>query len=449
MSEKIFSRYSGPEIFFIIVSSLALVLGNFEFKRLLYYPYLIILVTSLVACPLFLGTIRELSPVFVVFFAGALLYLSFELFFGNLAGLGGSDWIFFIRAIPFLFLGILLGKDIKLMSKVLALNMIFLGLVSIKIIATVDFDFVSREGLAISLIGDAEIVRIIGGGAGDILDDFIMFFPYMTFSLIPLPLVLRDLDKPWKISTILSAVIIALALFLSTWTAPILITLIWITLYAITSGVLFTPKYLILSALFLVILAGFYFAASILLTVDVDERFRVFQRVNNIIGALFSGHFFDVVNENSGGRWNLNLLSLKSFLESPLFGTTLSGGFAPVGGHSAIFDNLARYGIIGSTFILGVVFVPLVHAVRWFKRAKREPVFQLALVYLVTLIIGCFFNPYLGTSYIDQMTFVVIGCLYARIASLKRRQPVPYEAWIRKGRYRKKERSGWRAAQTG
>jgi hypothetical protein len=111
-----------------------------------------------------------------------------------------------------------------------------------------------------------------------------------------------------------------------------------------------------------------------------------------------------------GFRFDSALLSLSSFLDSPLFGQAYLVGFnfaresAHVGQHSEWIDTLARYGIIGSFFLLGFIYAALrrLHAAHAGSEHQR-----LIVVPILAIVVLGFANPILGSSALVFM-FVLI-----------------------------------------
>ena len=95
---------------------------------------------------------------------------------------------------------------------------------------------------------------------------------------------------------------------------------------------------------------------------NITPESRLFNKIRDIQTAMTYG-----VDEDSfSNRWGLYMLSLKTWLESPssfLFGIgedktivektgyTL-GGALKIGGHSDFLDAFAKWGLLGSSFII-------------------------------------------------------------------------------------------------
>ncbi len=125
---------------------------------------------------------------------------------------------------------------------------------------------------------------------------------------------------------------------------------------------------------------------------------EVYYRINNLLVDPQSGGYDGQYRDVS--RVLLAEISINSFLKAPLFG--LGGGsirYSPyVGGHSAIFDSLGAYGLLGGGgALVGLQLTILLGALkRYIKNRSWETL--LALTSVLLLIVVSITNPY-GDNY--------------------------------------------------
>ena len=115
---------------------------------------------------------------------------------------------------------------------------------------------------------------------------------------------------------------------------------------------------------------------------------------------------------NAAGRWRLYMVSLESFLSSPILGIGGHYGFGTsifgIGGHSAFLDELARYGILGSGFLFVALFSNAKFVYRSFKDSKQKMVYYCSMLafFILGLINTLLFVPLAIMAY-----FVVPGII--------------------------------------
>lgn len=169
-------------------------------------------------------------------------------------------------------------------------------------------------------------------------------FTYMMVLMYPLVILAFKLGKiKWWFALILTALIATYILF-ACYTTSLL-------LFIITSFFWFFKKDLkpfhILIFLFFAILfiALFYgvFAGLLEKLADVINDDIMSPRLRSIAGGR------ETLEDNEDNRWELWLMSLNTFLRSPIFGTVFEYG--QIGGHSFILDFMAQYGLFGLIFL--------------------------------------------------------------------------------------------------
>jgi hypothetical protein len=119
-----------------------------------------------------------------------------------------------------------------------------------------------------------------------------------------------------------------------------------------------------------------------------------YLRIENFLADPQGGGYVDQTRSSS--RWFLAEISAKSFLAEPWLG--MGGGsvrYSPyVGGHSAIFDSLGAYGLLGGGgALVGLMMTLLIGAVRRFFTYRSWETL-LALTSVILLLVSGVANPY-------------------------------------------------------
>ncbi len=149
-----------------------------------------------------------------------------------------------------------------------------------------------------------------------------------------------------------------------------------------------------------VLVVGLILFASVLLfrtMKRVDRMAMANERVMNAWEDPQSGGY-TAKYEKEGSRWLLAGISYKTFLESPFFGASGGSGSirhsSKVGGHSAFFDMLGFYGLLGGggAFIIMLLMM----LARAFLRLHRQRNLESVAVAtsIIALIAAGIVNPY-------------------------------------------------------
>lgn len=96
-------------------------------------------------------------------------------------------------------------------------------------------------------------------------------------------------------------------------------------------------------------------------------------------------------------RFNLINITIKTFLDKPIFGTFLNDQKDLVGGHSEFFDMLATFGIIGFLLYLPVIVIPLKVIL---NNSKQYNYYNSFIVTIILLsMISIFNNSFRASSF--------------------------------------------------
>lgn len=323
-----------------------------------------------------------------------IIILTYFLFiFLSIVGHGptiGTYFYRFTRLLPLFFAGLIIGKD----SKHIKLVFIFF---------TVGL-FISNLGLIYS--GGTSSVRNTEIG---VYDDF-FYSPYRYLSitissLISYYLYLNASSLYYKFVFLILFIVTVFVLIIGGFTTPIICFIFsflmfnYFVFFNKNSSSKMLNKIISLSIFVLIFYMGTYF-----LDITVLDRLTAFA--SPLYGSNTS------FNETSGGRVVLNLISIDVFLNNPIIGIG-SYAFIPgiyvIGGHSTIFDILAQFGLIVGGCVLLLIFNWLYSAYLKYKILKTNQLSILLMSIWAMYILGCFFNPYLFSSGLDHIVFVLAG----------------------------------------
>lgn len=159
----------------------------------------------------------------------------------------------------------------------------------------------------------------------------------------------------------------------------------------------------------LLLLFSSYLANFLTFLGNIVENEILSQRFFEFAYGLRRGSVEGTVNFQ--GRLFLVTLSIDTFLANPLFGiggfygydTALNG----IGGHSAVFDELAKYGVFGSGFLFIGMFSNVRFVFRSFADTKQRIVYFCTMFAFFFL---AFINPFLSVP-IFHMTFFVVPAI--------------------------------------
>lgn len=152
------------------------------------------------------------------------------------------------------------------------------------------------------------------------------------------------LVKKHNILYLLSALLVLYFVYVSQVTTTFFISVLMVVIVVVTRKM--SVKETILITIVLLI------AGLLLLSIILPVLMRLFNietEIGSHLAGMYEFIFEGGVSSNEAyavdGRVELYDASYKVFLQNPLFGSITS----KVGGHTYLFDNLARYGIIGTT----------------------------------------------------------------------------------------------------
>jgi len=211
-------------------------------------------------------------------------------------------------------------------------------------------------------------------------------FIYALVLLTPLLIyAIKDkLIKRWI--GLVALLMVLMAVVYSDYTTALLCILISIIILFAFPKQLKTKHFVIMVVVTVVIMI----ASAWLLTPFLDV-------LGNLIGGEFTSARLQELssfsaNEQSymegdmGARSDLYLKSINSFLSSPVWGSSS----AQVGGHSYVFDNMAKFGLIG---IVGMIMMFWAVFKRFYAPFKRQKWYGHILFSFFMVILLAFLNP--------------------------------------------------------
>lgn len=140
---------------------------------------------------------------------------------------------------------------------------------------------------------------------------------------------------------------------------------------------------------------------------NLDVSMRLIE-----LSQFFSNR--DLSGKALGGRITIMLKSIESFQQYPLFGIPFAQyNRTTIGGHHEWADDLARYGLIGTTLFMLMVFSGLKELTYKNNIKKQKPVSILILFFIYG-----FFNPIVNFSTIISLILVYVGMI--RLSSFER-----------------------------
>ena len=162
----------------------------------------------------------------------------------------------------------------------------------------------------------------------------------------------------------------------------------------------------LLMAIFIELCLPFISDGLIFLANSVESQ-SMSMRFNELNQFIIDGNAGGTVD--MGGRFNLYMISIKSFLSSPLIGVGGAYGYITfgIGGHSAFLDEIAKYGILGSASL----FIGLIENMKYIYKKFDKKQKNIYMKCIVAFFILGFTNTILFVPIIVVVFFVVPGLL--------------------------------------
>lgn len=243
-------------------------------------------------------------------------------------------------------------------------------------------------------------------GRSLIIDKYIYHVPAMVFFSI-LSFSLYDLKFKWKVLALLLQGSIFLGVLLSSWLLGYILLFAGLALIIYLAPL--SRKYrkffipVLIGLGFIVLFIGYYTATS----TEVGESNFNRDRIVLLVSGFTSGNF-ELINEASGGRFDLYRESLTSFISSPILGTGFFFASWDAGGHSSFFDFLAYGGLLGGVPLLAIPLVWTALAYKNYRRT-RNWFTTAAFASIFLFCVGSVINPYYLTTTMITFPIFLLG----------------------------------------
>jgi len=325
----------------------------------------------------------------------------------------GSDLIVMIRVFPFLLCGYTLSQYPRYEKRwMLALVVLFalLTLPDAIIFASGNMQGLRRERLLTGAFDDGSAKSVLAG--------------YVNLSVVCLIIAilgnrLRDLTgRSWRWIVAICQVSLASVCLTAGFTAAALLLVISLMLLGVTAPVRTLRFRLLVLSVVAVVLPVLWLSFSTLAQDKGGTLGNVYRRLEGLRKTVFSWEVNDDTNDATNGRLELGMISIRSFLKSPLVGLgkgreslEIAGHTSDtIGGHSYILDSLAQRGLIGSFPLLVVLGSLLMTAHRNFRLASGSWRESAMITVMPMWIIAMTINPYfLGYLALNCIVFLCFG----------------------------------------
>jgi hypothetical protein len=155
---------------------------------------------------------------------------------------------------------------------------------------------------------------------------------------------------------------------------------------------------------------------------------QVYGRLDTLRRTVWTGEITKDTSKATSGRLDLGLISIDSFLKSPLIGLgkgkesqTIAGHTSDtIGGHSYILDSLGQRGLLGTFPLLVALGSLLMTAYRSFRKAPRSWRGSAMLTMMPMWVVAMIINPYfLGYLALNCVVFLCFGLILGDAARLR------------------------------
>jgi|688.fasta_scaffold44429_4 hypothetical protein len=147
---------------------------------------------------------------------------------------------------------------------------------------------------------------------------------------------------------------------------------------------------------------------------------QIYSRLEGLRTTVVTGEVTKATSKATSGRLDLGLISIRSFLNSPLIGMgkgkesqTIAGHNSDtIGGHSYILDSLGQRGLLGTFPVLAALGSLLLTAYRNFRRSpgswRGSAMLAVMPMWIVAMIINPYFLGYLALNCVIFFSFGLI-----------------------------------------
>lgn len=413
-------RATGSLAVFWTVCLVTIVMSHYAISARLNLPYKLMTVLVVVLAPLTTGFLNLFNKRAVLW----LLLFEVVLIVGCLTGYTGSpsdligvsaDPIVMIRVFPFLLCGYTLAQFPRHEKWWLMLVLLLFAVLTFPDALAFfrgSTQGLRRDRLLLGRYDEASANAVLSG--------------YVNLSLVCLIIAilgnrLRDLvQRLWRWLVAAGQIILASVCVTAGFTAAALLLFVSAALLGFTAPVRTLRFRLLVLGSALVFLVGAWLAFGALAESTGGTFGQIFKRLDGLRKTVVSLEVTEETSKSTSGRVELGIISLRSFLRSPLIG--LGVGTASeeirghisntIGGHSYILDSLGQRGLLGTFPLLAALGTFLLTAHRNFKKAqgswRESAMLTIMPVWIVAMIINPYFLGYLALNCVVFLCFGLI-----------------------------------------
>ena len=291
-------------------------------------------------------------------------------------------------------------NDYKVVNRLMIISMIlicFVCITSLQVLAT------NKDAARLLATGREEITQNLHG----IIGGYAFIYSLIFICIVILGCFVEGIIKKNKVLWILILGLLVSTIFKASFMIALilLITISLLTVFKVNKFSHF--MFLIIFIIIVIkILSPFISHGLILLSSTANSQ-SMSMRINELNQFLLYGNAKGTIDMSA--RFDLYIVSIKSFLSNPLLGV---GGFygydtSIIGGHSAFIDEIARYGILGSA----PLFIGLFSNMRYVYIKFDQKQKKIYMKCLVTFLVLGFINTLLFVPLVMVVFFVTPGLI--------------------------------------
>jgi hypothetical protein len=406
---------------FWVVCLITLVMSHYALAGRLNLPYKLMTVLVVAIAPFTAGFVNLFSKRAVLW----LLLFELVLIIGCLTGYTGTpseligvsaDPIVMVRVFPFMLCGYTLAQYPRTEKAWMAWLVVLFAILTLPDAAAFargSLQGLNRERLLTGRFDEASANAILSGYVNLTVVCLIM-------SLLGIRL--WDLVKRhWRWLCAAAQAALASVCVTAGFTAAALLLLVSIGLLGITAPVRTLRFRLAVLGSSVIAIICFWAAFGAIAENTGGSFGQIFRRLEGLRRTVIAGEVTKDTAEASSGRVQLGMISIRSFLKSPLIGLGMGAGASDeikghlsntIGGHSYILDSLGQRGLLGTFPLLAALGSFLLTAYRNFKKApgswRESAMLTIMPMWIVAMIINPYFLGYLALNCVVFLCFGLI-----------------------------------------
>jgi hypothetical protein len=413
-------RANGSLAVFWTVCLITIVMSHYALSARLNLPYKLMTVLVVVLAPLttgFLNLFSKRAVLWLLLFEVVLIIGCLTRYTGSPSDLIGvsADPIVMIRVFPFILCGYTLAQFPRHEKWWLMSLLVLFALLTFPDALAFfqgSTQGLRRDRLLIGRYDEASANAVLSG--------------YVNLSLVCLIVAilgsrLRDLvQRRWRWIVAVSQAVLASVCVTAGFTAAALLFFLSAAFLGVTAPVRTLRFRLLVLGCAPVFLVGSWLAFGALAESTGGTFGQIFKRLEGLRKTVLSFEVTEETNKSTSGRVELGIISLRSFVRSPLIGLGMGteseeirGHISnTIGGHSYILDSLGQRGLLGTFPLLAALGSFLVTAYRNFRQApgswRESAMLTIMPVWIVAMIINPYFLGYLALNCVVFLCFGLI-----------------------------------------